>query len=53
MSTHNIGFYEEISKIIFKLSSSAVLMSTCNLISFMNEYAKLISPCYRTRYGEK
>ena len=36
MSTHNIGFYEEISKIIFSLSSNthlissaAVMLSSC------------------------
>ena len=27
MSTHNIGFYEEISKIIFKLSSNTYIDS--------------------------
>ena len=28
MSTHNIGFYEEISKIIFELSSNTHLISS-------------------------
>ena len=28
MSTHNIGFYEEISKIIFELSSNTHLNSS-------------------------
>ena len=35
MSTHNIGFYEEISKIITKLSSNTHLISFagCNKLS--------------------
>ena len=32
MSTHNIGFYEEISKIIFQLSSNTHLISSSGLI---------------------
>ena len=30
MSTHNIGFYEEISKIIFELSSNTHLISSAD-----------------------
>ena len=30
MSTHNIGFYEPISKIIFKLSSNMHIISSSN-----------------------
>ena len=30
MSTHNIGFYEDLTKIIFELSSNTHLISSAN-----------------------
>ena len=49
MSTHNIGFYEDLTKIIFQLSSNthlipsskAILMSTHN-IGFYEDLTKII-----------
>ena len=49
MSTHNIGFYEDLTKIIFELSSNiikyapyfAILMSTHN-IGFYEDLTKII-----------
>ena len=39
MSTHNIGFYEEISKIVFQLSSNTHLISSCvNMSKFLIAY---------------
>ena len=34
MSTHNIGFYEDLTKIIFELSSNMHLISSAALKSF-------------------
>ena len=39
MSTHNIGFYEEMTKIIFQLSSNAHLIS-----SSVGKLTKLLKP---------
>ena len=38
MSTHNIGFYEDLTKIIFELSSNTHLISSagCLVFSFYN-----------------
>ena len=33
MSTHNIGFYEELTKIIFELSSNTHLISSAAVVS--------------------
>ena len=33
MSTHNIGFYEDLTKIIFELSSNTHLISSAGLIN--------------------
>ena len=49
MSTHNVGFYEDLTKIIFELSSNiinnlccgAILMSTHN-IGFYEDLTKII-----------
>ena len=35
MSTHNIGFYEDLTKIIFELSSNTHLISSAVIISIM------------------
>ena len=32
MSTHNIGFYEELTKIIFELSSNTHLISSAEIL---------------------
>ena len=32
MSTHNIGFYEDLTKIIFELSSNTHLISSADLL---------------------
>ena len=32
MSTHNIGFYEDLTKIIFELSSNRHLISSADLL---------------------
>ena len=39
MSTHNIGFYEDLTKIIFELSSNTHLISSAEhlLFSFRNK----------------
>ena len=34
MSTHNIGFYEDLTKIIFELSSNMHLISSAELCFF-------------------
>ena len=36
MSTHNIGFYEDLTKIIFELSSNTHLISSTVLIEHFN-----------------
>ena len=33
MSTHNIGFYEDLTKIIFELSSNMHLISSAEIIN--------------------
>ena len=35
MSTHNIGFYEEMVKIVFKLSSSIHLICSYEIVWFV------------------
>ena len=37
LSTHNIGFYEDLTKIIFELSSNTHLISSAALIVFLKE----------------
>ena len=36
MSTHNIGFYEDLTKIIFELSSNTHLISSAVFVSKRN-----------------
>ena len=36
MSTHNIGFYEDLTKIIFELSSNTHLISSADHIAWMH-----------------
>ena len=36
MSTHNIGFYENLTKIIFELSSNKHLISSAGNVKFQN-----------------
>ena len=38
MSTHNIGFYEDLTKIIFELSSNTHLISSADLTSHFSTY---------------
>ena len=53
MSTHNIGFYEEISKIITKLSSNTHLISSAG-IAYCSFIVKVLlsSVCYVSTYVE-
>ena len=37
MSTHNIGFYEDLTKIIFELSSNTHLISSAEFIILLYE----------------
>ena len=41
MSTHNIGFYEDLTKIIFELSSNTHLISSAALISFQRKHENI------------
>ena len=41
MSTHNIGFYEDLIKIIFQLSSNMHLISSVAQLSTSYEYSRL------------
>ena len=41
MSTHNIGFYEDLTKIIFKLSSNIIKYAPYNFL-LLNAIMKLI-----------
>ena len=47
MSTHNIGFYEDLKKIIFE-SSNTHLISSADTLNVGNNKA-LIRPCRCTR----
>ena len=38
MSTHNIGFYEDLTKIIFQLSSNMHLISSSGITLFWEKY---------------
>ena len=40
MSTHNIDFYEDLTKIIFELSSNTHLISSADLKNVLTEYEK-------------
>ena len=42
MSTHNIGFYEDLTKIIFELSSNTHLISSADYVTHSNSYEKKI-----------
>ena len=41
MSTHNIGFYEDLTKIIFELSSNTHLISSLGYFKTDFEYVQL------------
>ena len=43
MSTHNIGFYEDLTKIIFELSSNTHLISSADDVKPLNKSSILIS----------
>ena len=43
MSTHNIGFYEDLTKIIFELSSNMHLISCAVPLSYLNSVHREIS----------
>ena len=38
MSTHNIGFYEDFTKIIFELSSKTHLISSAENLEFIRQW---------------
>ena len=44
MSTHNIGFYEEISKIIFELSSNTHLNSSAGFKFIASQFTRSKRP---------
>ena len=48
MSTHNIGFYEEISKIIFELSSNTHIISSADANEIIFHYSPGIFLPFRT-----
>ena len=48
MSTHTIGFYEDLTKIIFELSSNTHLISSADNTKFSASTSKIVyfsSPC--------
>ena len=45
MSTHNIGFYEEISKIITKLSSNTHLISSADTLNLNKRSLNTCTSC--------
>ena len=45
MSTHNIGFYEEISKIINELSSNTHIISSAAFSLFFGGFIVTVEPC--------
>ena len=65
MSTHNIGFYEDLTKIIFQLSSNTHLISSSELFVVLYMYdihlslymqvvdTKLLSVKTMSRQGDK
>ena len=52
MSTYNIGFYEDLTKIIFQLSSNTQLISSSELsVKNLNFAARTsVLPSFLTRY---
>ena len=42
MSTHNIGFYEDLTKIIFELSSNTHLISSADLVNLLRKNDKML-----------
>ena len=42
MSTHNIGFYEDLTKIIFQISSNTHLISSADLITLLTSLIQAI-----------
>ena len=44
MSTHNIGFYEDLTKIIVELSSNMHLISSAELLKSLTVYYCLTTP---------
>ena len=48
MSTHNIGFYEDLTKIIFELSSNTHLISSAG--SGVRKFSKIIVSTYQCRF---
>ena len=49
MSTHNIGFYEDMTKIIFELSSNSHLISSTALVNIHQESSKSLQLCKLVR----
>ena len=47
MSTHNIGFYEDLTKIIFELSSNMHLISSAALAVFCGCTVRFVSDLVR------
>ena len=47
MSTHNIGFYEDLTKIIFELSSDMHLISSADIFMYVHVY---MSQSWRHRF---
>ena len=41
MSTHNIGFYEDLTKIIFQLSSNTHLFSSSEWVSVFDGHSSI------------
>ena len=44
MSTHNIGFYEDLTKIIFELSSNTHLISSAKMSNLTTTPCRLLIP---------
>ena len=44
MSTHNIGFYEDLTKIIFELSSNMHLMSSAANLTNLSKSSLFLFP---------
>ena len=52
MSTHNIGFYEDLTKIIFKLSSNTHLISSSALLLDLQfQTGRSLEPAHRANQG--
>ena len=53
MSTHNIGFYEDLTKIIFELSSNIIKYSPYFFSSFFVQISRSVNAAERPPFEER